>query len=183
LSLTVGNSAGEAFPENYFISAVLNNILSPLLYVPTNFLVDVWIRKALLRAQDKCLWNSMVNFPLNFAKTADMPAGAPSENLYQIGIMGASTSFSSSGLRNALSSVERGGYQYALSTLELYSSKWKGHIGLPAHYYKERKFLIAEKGPRDAIKRLPRQLPPRKKAVEGEMKTIKHQVYPRYSSI
>jgi hypothetical protein len=110
-----------------------------------------------------------------------MPAGLPSENLYQIGIMGASTSFSSSGLRNALTSVERGGYYSVLSTLELYSSEWKGHIGLPAHYYKERKFLIAGKGPR-VVKHLPRQLPSRKKAVDVEMKTTKHKVYPPYSS-
>lgn len=110
-----------------------------------------------------------------------MPASLLSENLYQIGITGASTSFFSSGLRNTLTNMERGGYHSVLSTLELYSSEWKGHISLPAHYYKERKLLIAGKGPR-VVKHLLRQLPSRKKAVEREMKT-KHKVYPRYSSI
>jgi hypothetical protein len=87
--------------------------------------------------------------------------------------MGASTALSSSGLRNALRNVERGGYQAVLGILELYSSKWKGYIGLPAHFYKERKFLIAEKGPRGAVKPLPRQMPSCKSILDGEMNIMK----------
>jgi hypothetical protein len=114
----------------------------------------------------------MVSFTLEFRQHADIPAGLSSENLYHIGIMGPSTALSSSGLRNALRNVQRGGYQAFLSILELYSSKWKGYIGLPAHFYKERKFLIAEKGPRGVVKPLPRQMPC-KSILDGEKKIMK----------
>jgi hypothetical protein len=77
--------------------------------------------------------------------TQDIPTEIASENFFQIGIIGNSTALSSFGLRKALTSVERGGYQFILTILEAYASKWKKYIALPADFYRERKFLKAGK--------------------------------------
>jgi hypothetical protein len=88
---------------------------------------------------------------LKFANIKDMPIDSElaSDNFYQIGLIGNSTALSSSGLRKALTSVGKGGYQYVFTTLEAYSNKWTKYIGLPADFYRERKFLIAGSGPRN----------------------------------